>query len=145
MKFIKRPDLKTSQFRKKTQRRLFFHFPPPSARPAGVWWDAKGSTREKSQKKEKKKQNDELKTIKLSKPITNKIIIFHLIFTDSFRRVKEKCFERFEFSTTFPDICINADDAKIIEFKTLIIFKLFELEVFAFVAESVKNFVDVIA
>ena len=74
----------------------------------------------------------------------NKIIIFHLIFTDSLRRVKEKCFGEFEFSTTFFDICTNADDAEIIESKTLIIFKLFKLEVAVFVAKSAKDFADVI-
>ena len=75
----------------------------------------------------------------------NEVITFHPIFTDSFRRAKEKCFKGFEFSTTFLDICTNADDAKIIEFKTSIIFKLFELRIVVFVVASTKDFVDVIA
>ena len=75
----------------------------------------------------------------------NEAIIFHSASAGSFRQTKGKCFEEFEFSTTPPDICTNADDAEIIKSKTSIIFKLFKLEIVVFVAESMKNFVDVIA
>ena len=74
----------------------------------------------------------------------NKIIIFHLTFTDLFNWIKKKYFEKFEFSTTFSDICINADDVKIIKSKTSIIFKSFKLGIAAFVTESMKDFADVI-
>ena len=75
----------------------------------------------------------------------NKIITFHSAFTDSFRRNKKNCFEKFEFSTTFFHICINADDVEMIEFKTSIIFKSFKLKIAVFVAKSAKNFIDIIA
>ena len=75
----------------------------------------------------------------------NEIITSHPAFADSLRRVKKKCFERFEFSITFFNICINANDVEIIESKTSIIFKSFKLKVVTFVAKSAKNFVDVIA
>ena len=75
----------------------------------------------------------------------NEIIIPHSISAGSLSRAKRECFGGFEFSTTLPDICTNADDAEMIEFKTLIIFKLFKLGIVVFVAESMKNFADVIA
>ena len=74
----------------------------------------------------------------------NEIITSHPIFAGSLRRAKEECFGGFESSTTFFDICINVDDIEMIEIKTSIIFKSFEMEIVVFVAESVKNFADVI-
>ena len=74
----------------------------------------------------------------------NETITFHSVSADSFRRVKGKCFEEFEFSTTFSDIYINANDAEMIKSKTSIIFKLFELGIAVFVTEPAKDFIDVI-
>ena len=81
----------------------------------------------------------------MSKSIINKIIIFHSVSIDSLRWVKEKCFEKFEFSTTSSDICTNADDVEMIKSKALIIFKLFKLGIAVLFAEWTEGFADLIA